>query len=378
MDESQSSSYSDSDDEEYTISEMTQQSQHLIILNSIDRREKEEDIMIPLCRVYQNRDKQNVQRALVVRTVMTLITVAAIAMSYISSATSNHNMEVVPNSSNSEASTAIDAREKTSSNKVQIRRRRLVEIPIPKKIYNTVPTSIGSTSTITNIRPGISQTRGSTAATISIAQKAKIHRDAMKRLMVQYGMGPHLVEFQIRIWPENDTTISVEPIVSYFTIEMAPIHMMPLSVHRFLQQVSDELWDNTSFFMNVPHLFAAHPISANGRTSKPRHLFTPPSTSISYYTEYNTAYPHYKYTLGLVGNGPEFYINKATNLHHTDPCFGNVVIGRSIVDALFRMRGRDRTPDRIRPVEIITARIIQRNQLHPVAMDEYVRTTLPP
>jgi hypothetical protein len=142
--------------------------------------------------------------------------------------------------------------------------------------------------------------------------------------------------------------------------------------------VSNKFWDNTSFFMNVPHLFAAHPISADGRISKPRHLFVPPSTEASYYTEYNTAYPHSKYTLGFVGNGPEFYINKVSNPQHTDPCFANVVIGRSIMDELFQMRGHHRTPDRIRPVEIITARIIQRNHLHPIALEEYVRTTLPP
>jgi hypothetical protein len=82
--------------------------------------------------------------------------------------------------------------------------------------------------------------------------------------------------------------------------------------------------------------------------------------------------------LGFVGNGPEFYINKVVNPQHTDPCFANIVIGRSIVDTLFRIRGHDRTPDRIRPIEIITARIIQRNQLHPMAMDEYVRTTIQP
>ena len=373
MDDSQSSCYSDSDDEEYNISEMKPPLHHIIITSE----ERKKDDIIPLCRVFQNRDQRNAQRALVLRTIMTLITMAAIAMNYISSTASTHNIDSIPSSSNTLS--AIVTNEDSKSSSTKVRKRRLVEIPIPKMINSSGSTTISSASSSahTSIRQSTPQKVGSTAVTVSIAQKAKIHRDAMKRLMEQYGNGPHLVEFQIRIWPENDPTNVGNSIVSYFTIEMAPVHMMPLSVHRFLQQVSDGLWDNTSFYMNAPHLIAAHPISANGRISKPRHLFLPP-TSISHYTEYNSAYPHFKYTMGFVGNGPEFYINKVMNPQHTDPCFANVVIGRSIIDALFRMRGHDRTPDRIRPVEIITTRIIPRTHLHPAAMDEYVRTTILP
>ena len=378
IDDSQSASYSDSDDEEYAISEM-KHPQHY----GTEQREKE-DIIIPLCRVSQNREKQNIRRVLLVRALMTLITLAAIAINYMISASNpatSNNTDLVQS--------RIPIAASTNESNVRIRKRRLVEIPISKMIQNAVPTT-ATTSTATvsrTIRPKTIQHKN-VAAFVSIAQKAKIHRGAMKRLIDQYGMGPHLVEFQIRIWPENENQKNVgqqqQPTISYFTVEMAPAHMMPLSVHRFLQQISDESWDNTSFFMNAPHLIAAHPVSANSRISKPPHLFIPPTSTLTtqssslLYTEYNSAYPHLKYTLGFVGNGPEFYINKVMNPQHTDPCFANVVIGRNIVDNLFHIRGHDRTPGRIRPVEIITARIIQRNQLHSVAMEEYVRTTIQP
>ncbi len=364
IDDSQSSSYADSsDDEEYAISELKQPRHCQPYLES---REKEDNI--PLCRVSQNRDRLNAKRALAVRMIMTLITVAAVAMSYLSAATSDNNEVMIDPRISTDR--AVNTNGSSGSG---IRKRRLVEIPIPKQITKVVPTT---TTTSKSIRQS-----GDDTVPVSIAQKAKVHRDSMQRLIHQYGIGPHLVEFQIRIWPENDSSgTSVgepKPINSYFTIEMAPIHMMPLSVHQFLEQVANKLWDDTSFFLNVPHLIAVHPVSANGRLTRPRHLFTT-TTPPSSYTEFNSAYPHLKYTLGFVGNGPELYINKVANPQHSDPCFANVVIGRSIIDALFRMRGHDRTPERIRPVEIVSARIVQRDSLHPTAMEEYVRTTVPP
>ena len=365
IDDSQSSSYSDSsDDEEYSISELKHPQHRQSCLESGEKEDSK-----PLCRVPPNRDKLNAKRALAVRTIMTLITVAAVALSYLSAATSdNSEVMIDPRISTDRA---VNTNESSGS---RIRKRRLVEIPIRKQTTKVVPKT---TTTSKSIRQG-----GDNAVPVSIAQKAKLHRDSMQRLIHQYGIGPHLVEFQIRIWPENDSSgTSVgepKPIISYFTIEMAPVHMMPLSVHQFLEQVANKLWDETSFFMNVPHLIAAHPVSANGRRTKPRHLFTTITPPSSLYSEFNSAYPHLQYTLGFVGNGPEFYINKVTNPHHSDPCFANIVIGRSIIDALFRTRGHDRTPERIRPVEIVTARIIQRDSLHPTAMEEYVRTTIPP
>ena len=66
------------------------------------------------------------------------------------------------------------------------------------------------------------------------------------------------------------------------------------------------------------------------------------------FPEYDSDHPHEKYTLGFAGQGPTFYINTFDNTyihgpggqgHHllprdADPCFGKVVEGHDVVDAL--------------------------------------------
>jgi cyclophilin family peptidyl-prolyl cis-trans isomerase len=302
-----------------------------------------------LCKVSDNRAKVLAQRTLLVRTMMTLFAIVVVAISVITSDGERREVRI-PKTTPSAASN-------------QVRKRRLVEIRSPRNL----PTAVRGSIRNTVVRDGI-----------GIAQKARQQRDAMNRLVEQFGDGPYLVEFETRTWSDDDDTATKvsTPLVRFFTIEMAPSHMMPITVHLFLQQVSNRLWDNTSFYLNAEHLFAAHPVSPNGMISK-RSLFTTTNLETLPFPEYNNAYPHLPYTLGLVGNGPEFYINKLFN-QHLDPCFAQVVIGRSTVDALFQMRGHDRTPSRIRPVEIVKARIIQRSKLLPNALNEYLRTSISP
>jgi hypothetical protein len=42
-----------------------------------------------------------------------------------------------------------------------------------------------------------------------------------------------------------------------FTLEMAPISMMPHSIHLFLQQVSYGLWNKRWFYIHGPHVLLA-------------------------------------------------------------------------------------------------------------------------
>jgi hypothetical protein len=297
--------------------------------------------ILPLCRVSNSRDKVMAQRTYLVRTIMTIFAIAAVAISFISS-NNNHSI----GSSHIHISNDITL-SKPDIISAQVRKRRLIEVAIPK-----LPKVLGRAT---------------------IAEEARIRHDMMNRLIHEFGTGPHMVEFQIRVW-DNDDIYSTKSWTYYFTIEMAPVHMMPASIYMFLQQVSKGLWDNTSFYLNMDHIFAAHPISGNGVISKQNLLLQSGLEKLPY-KEYNSAYPHAPYTLGFVRNGPEFYINKHLNTHQ-DPCFGNVVIGRSTIDTLFRLRKKnDRTPKLLRPVDIVSAKIIQRNNLHPNALDEYKQNT---
>ena len=202
----------------------------------------------------------------------------------------------------------------------------------------------------------------------TLANEEKIKRNSEKLILEKFGPGPHLIEFEVHIWEGN------KPTQRFFTIEMAPTHLMPASVYNFLQQVSHGLWSGTSFHLNADHVIAARPLSGNGQISR-REIFDQSGFGILPFAEYSEGYPHLPYTLGFVGQGPAFYINKRHN-HHHDACFGNVVIGRYTIDKISRMRGYDHDPHRIRPVDIVAARIIKVKDLNAKATKEYLASSL--
>lgn len=182
-------------------------------------------------------------------------------------------------------------------------------------------------------------------------------------ILEKYGLGPHLVEFELTIWDDD------KPIQHFFTIEMAPINMMPVTVYYFLEQVSRGLWDGTSFHLNAAHVVAARPVSGNGQVSKHK-VFEESGFGTLPFVEYSAQYPHAPYTLAFADTRPAFFINKMHNTHHDEACFAQVVIGRSTINKIAAMQTYD--DDRIRPVDIVAARRVTIKNLNAKAAKEYL------
>jgi hypothetical protein len=130
---------------------------------------------------------------------------------------------------------------------------------------------------------------------------------------------------------------------------MAPLSDMPHAVHLFLEQVSHELWDNSWFYINGPHVLQAGPQveEGDGTGEDPRSVSLRPFHELDLekmsFPEYSENFPHVPWTLGFTGRpgGPDFYINKVDNRyahgpggqhHHdlqelADSCFAKVIKG---------------------------------------------------
>lgn len=167
-----------------------------------------------------------------------------------------------------------------------------------------------------------------------------------------------------------------------FVVETAGLDVMPHSVHLFLEQVKNSLWDGCSFILNAPHLIQAGPHGLNDSVDKMEAFKKMELDTISF-QEYNQTYPHLKYTLGYAGRpgGPDFYINKRDNdLHHgpggqtqqileeeADPCFGKVVDGVDVVEKIFTLPAGGSTHLLKAPVEIVKAEILDNTYSPPGA-----------
>jgi cyclophilin family peptidyl-prolyl cis-trans isomerase len=197
-----------------------------------------------------------------------------------------------------------------------------------------------------------------------------------------------------------------------FVIELAPVDLMPHSVHLFLSQIAEGFWSRGAVVLNPGHVLQAcpHPCLesvANGGKYPGDPYFDMKSAGIDSvsFQEYHPKYPHEKYTVGLAGrphSGPEFYINLTNNtLDHgpvellkkelgdrysdyvrdtlgansddkvlaPDPCFGKVVKGFEVVDkmaermtwASLNMYSNERRFDDsllVRPVRMVSVTIL--------------------
>jgi cyclophilin family peptidyl-prolyl cis-trans isomerase len=127
---------------------------------------------------------------------------------------------------------------------------------------------------------------------------------------------------------------------------------MPHSVLFFLEMVATKFWDRTTLLHNkkVKHVIAGVPLDYLSQESKASHLSSSVGWTTLGFPEYSTKWPHDKYTIGFSNNGPTFYINTMDNTHHHgpggqghhllkedgEPCFGKVVQGKEVVDALVK------------------------------------------
>mmetsp|Transcript_38905 Transcript_38905/g.81377 ORF Transcript_38905/g.81377 Transcript_38905/m.81377 type:complete len:650 (+) Transcript_38905:152-2101(+) len=175
-----------------------------------------------------------------------------------------------------------------------------------------------------------------------------------------FGNGIHKVELDIE-YPQF--TVDLPPsswprVRGTFTLEMAPLDLMPIAVNLFLQQVHHKLWNGCSFVINAMHILQAGPHrydeSQTGKydanVASLVDGFQNAKLDKMPFQEYHENYPHNTHTVGFAGRpgGPDFYINKIDNSenhgpggqsHHdlheeADPCFGRLVGGIEILKEL--------------------------------------------
>ena len=144
-----------------------------------------------------------------------------------------------------------------------------------------------------------------------------------QRVLEKYGQGPHHVELQVQLPSYQVVGGSSTPIVETIKIELAPLDMMPHSIHVFLEQISSGMWDDGAFDLRSGHVFMAHnrelTESSNDKEEIPMLSFP----------EFNADYPHDRYTIAFPsplstskqGTFPRraFYINLQDNSSHHSP-----------------------------------------------------------
>jgi len=209
-------------------------------------------------------------------------------------------------------------------------------------------------------------------------------REQSRQIVLEkFGQGPHQVELQVRL-PSSSTQETIK-------IELAPLDMMPHSVHTFLEQVHGGSWDNALFDVHAGHVLMASSSSNGGNQQTATSVSARTPTLL--FPEYNANYPHDKYTIAFptslssTDTPPNLYINMQPNdIHHSprieknsssssqddenveeryiegDSCFGKIVDGDSqrIIDRMDQLnvvRGSRVLEER---VMIVSARIVGR------------------
>mmetsp|Transcript_20711 Transcript_20711/g.29529 ORF Transcript_20711/g.29529 Transcript_20711/m.29529 type:complete len:370 (+) Transcript_20711:95-1204(+) len=199
----------------------------------------------------------------------------------------------------------------------------------------------------------------------------------------KFGPGPHRIEIELDFPPDSPMSELPSP-PSKFIIELAPVDLMPHSVHLFLEQVSHHLWDGCSFMRNAGHVIqASHaPYYKNqGTREKLMDGFYKSGFTSVAFQEYHKDYPHVKYTVGFAGRpgGPDFYVSVVNNSgnhgpggqgdyadpQEADPCFGKVVEGFDAVDRMHKMPKEPGDYEAMeRNVGIASAKILPKSLWH--------------
>ena len=166
--------------------------------------------------------------------------------------------------------------------------------------------------------------------------KEKVQMLSKREAIAKYGHQSHRVELELIFPSDLDPDASDGP--TRFVIELAPLDLMPHSVHFFLEMVDSHLLDGCSFILNALHVLKAAPLPYDGSSAANKaRAFTKMGLESVAFKEYAPSYPHEQYTVGFAADGsPSFYINTEDNseIHLGDPCFGKIVEGFDTIKRL--------------------------------------------
>jgi cyclophilin family peptidyl-prolyl cis-trans isomerase len=187
------------------------------------------------------------------------------------------------------------------------------------------------------------------------AAKQEIQRADRQSVLDEFGEGPYRVEIELDFPPDSPMSDLPSP-PTKFVIELAPLDLMPHSVHLFLAMVRNKLWDGCSFMRNAGHVIQAGstPYYKNkGMQQQLVQAFRESGLKSVVFQEYHESFPHVAYTVGFAGRpgGPDFYVSLIDNTRNhgpggqvaydhpteADPCFGKVVEGFDAIDRMHMM-----------------------------------------
>jgi len=201
---------------------------------------------------------------------------------------------------------------------------------------------------------------------LTLLQK-RIQRESHRELIEMFGKLDMHVEFTLARPKASKFQGDYK-----FTMKMAPMNVMPHSVHLFLFQVLHNLWDGCSVVVNAPHILQLGPYSSDAKSLAGE--FSKKNLDNVVFQEYSESFPHAQWTVGFAGRpaGPDIYINKIDNSfnhgpggqkHHdleeeADPCFAQVVGGKDVLEDIFSMKTKNQQNILVEFVTITKARIL--------------------
>mmetsp|Transcript_13364 Transcript_13364/g.20302 ORF Transcript_13364/g.20302 Transcript_13364/m.20302 type:complete len:434 (-) Transcript_13364:409-1710(-) len=169
-----------------------------------------------------------------------------------------------------------------------------------------------------------------------------------------FGEGPHFVEFHV-LFPPMEIFDNQE-MSGLFIVEIAPINVMPHSVHVFLELIQSEFYVGKTFNLSFRHIVglsthADDELKLKGTT----------------FREYNENFPHKMWTVGLMGkgpvSGPSFYVSVVDNTknNHGDPCIGGIIHGFDTIEMMHSMPETDHKIDS--PIMITSTRFVSLDEV---------------
>lgn len=163
--------------------------------------------------------------------------------------------------------------------------------------------------------------------------ESHIQENSQFAITDDYGAGPYQVEVTLRSKASN-TNQPTGPIV----LELAPLSMMPHSVHHFLRMLTKQLWLGMTFMpqQSARHRIHASPVDMES-LNRMDWQFKDAKLSNLAFAE-NSPNSCGSYSVGFSGTpgGPDFYVNGAfvPKKYAKKSCFAKVISGEKVVDAI--------------------------------------------